>query len=69
MRNSETIGRRAALVAVLLASAAASPALAGTNTIDNPGFETGDATGWITTGGYWSSGWPVPESQYQNPRT
>ncbi len=67
MKNSDTIGRRAALMAALLASAAASPALAGTNTIDNPGFETGDSTGWTTTGGYWSSGWPAPESQYQDP--
>jgi autotransporter-associated beta strand protein len=49
----------------LWASAASMPALA--QSVQNPGFETGDASGWTTNGGYWSSGWPVPESQYQDP--
>lgn len=57
--------RRSAGLAALLASAAAMPALA--QNVVNSGFETGDTTGWTTNGGYWSSGWPVPESQYQGP--
>ena len=54
----------AALAALMVASAAA-PVFAGTGSLDNPGFETGDTTGWTTEGGYWTGGWPVPETVYQ----
>jgi outer membrane autotransporter protein len=57
--------RRGAAGIALMASAMALPAMG--QSIVNSGFETGDTTGWTTTGGYWSSGWPVPESQYQGP--
>ncbi len=57
--------RRAAQCMALLASVAAIPTWA--QSVQNSGFETGDTTGWTTNGGYWTSGWPVPESQYQDP--
>ena len=59
--------RRSAILAGLLATAAASPVMA--QSVVNPGFETGNTNGWTATGGYWSSGWPVPEAQYQGPPT
>lgn len=53
-----------ALAALMVASAAA-PAFAGTGGVDNPGFETGDTTGWTVEGGFWGGAWPIPESDYQ----
>jgi len=52
--------------AIILAAAAAMPAYAGTGTVDNPGFEDGTFTGWITEGGNWANdlSWPVQESLY-----
>lgn len=46
--------RYGAAAAALLVAGAAAPAFAGTGTVDNPGFETGDTTGWTTEGGYWN---------------
>lgn len=68
---TEARGRRAALLAALLASCTATPALAqAVGSLDNPGFETGDTTGWTTCGGKWYSGtWPVPESECNGPAT
>lgn len=68
-RATEGCKRRAALLAALLATCAATPALAqAVGTLDNPGFETGDTTGWTTCGGKWYSGtWPVPESECNGP--
>ena len=55
--------RHGAMLAALLATTAAMPAFAdATGTFDNPGFETGDTSGWTTCGGYWNSGWPVDET-------
>lgn len=41
--------RRGAVVAGLLASAVTFPAFG--QTVTNPGFETGDTTGWTLNGG------------------
>lgn len=58
--------RRVALTGALLATAAAAPALA--QSINNPGFETGDTTGWTTNGGFWFSGsYPPDPSEYAGP--
>ena len=59
--------RRGAIMAGLLASAVSVPAFG--QTVANPGFETGDTTGWTLNGGYWSNGWPPPQSQYSGPAT
>ena len=59
--------RRGAIMAGLLASAVSVPAFG--QTVANPGFETGDTTGWTLNGGIWSSGWPPPQSQYSGPAT
>ncbi|WP_189622285.1 autotransporter family protein [Novosphingobium colocasiae] len=64
----------ASTVAMGIALAAA-PAHA--DTFDNDGFETGDATGWTLTGGYWHStdpstglpSWPPPVTDYNGPAT
>lgn len=58
---------QASLAALALAVGAA-PALA--DDVVNPGFETGDTTGWTASGGIWSSGtWPPPESEFSGPPT
>lgn len=58
-------------LAALMASVSAVPAYAASSgAVANPGFETGDTTGWTTEGGYWNGAWPVPASDYQgNPPT
>ena len=61
-RGSRSL-RLGTALAALMVTAAAVPAFA--QAVVNSGFETGDTTGWTTEGGYWSSGWPVPASQYQ----
>ena len=67
-RKSRGSVRVGATLAALLVSVAAVPAYAGG--VVNPGFETGDTTGWTTEGGYWNGVWPVPASDYQgNPPT
>lgn len=57
-----------------ISTAALGAALAGgtacADTVTNPGFETGDTSGWTTSGGKWYSGtWPVPEFEYAGPAT
>lgn len=67
--SARTAARRTATVAALLASAVAMPAFAqSVGSVANPGFESGDTSGWTTCGGYWSSGnFPVPESECNGP--
>lgn len=63
---SGQVVRRAALTGMLLATVAAAPSFA--QSINNPGFETGDTTGWTTNGGYWGSGaYPPNPSEYSGP--
>ena len=47
---------RSAMIGFLLATSAATPALA--QSVTNPGFENGD-TGWTKNGGIWNGGWPI----------
>lgn len=55
--------RRGAILAGLMASAAATPALA--QTVVNPGFESGDFTGWTTEQGtVGSTSFPIDESWF-----
>ncbi|MBK6800079.1 MAG: autotransporter domain-containing protein [Novosphingobium sp.] len=67
--KSAALHRHGAMVAALLATTAAMPALAqSTGTVTNPGFETGDTSGWTSCGGYWTSGnWPVTEAECSGP--
>ena len=64
-RNSGRSLRYGTAIAALMAASAAAPALAGTGSVTNPGFETGDTSGWTTEGGIWQGAWPVPASDYQ----
>ncbi len=68
-RARRPLPRRSALVLALLAAASAPAFAQSVGTITNPGFETGDTSGWTTCGGYWSSGWPVTEAQCSGPAT
>ncbi|MFC3173759.1 autotransporter domain-containing protein [Novosphingobium bradum] len=70
-RLSSHVSKGRITAAVLLASAAAVPAHAGTGTVDNPGFEDGTFTGWTTEGGFTAGvSFPVDETLYQgNPAT
>lgn len=70
LRGRRSLPRRSALTLALLAAALSAPAMAqSVGTITNPGFETGDTSGWTTCGGYWSSGWPVDETNCNGPAT
>lgn len=67
-RDRFTARQVMAASAVAMAAALALPAPAIAQSVVNPGFETGDASGWTTSGGFWFSGtWPPPESEYSNP--
>lgn len=57
----KTISKSALIIGLSMIS---STAFADGNGVVNPGFETGDSTGWTLSGGYWSSGWPIPPDQY-----
>lgn len=71
----------AAVRALAVSSAALGVALAAApahaDTFVNDGFETGDASGWTLTGGYWHSidpttgqpSWPPPVTDYNGPAT
>lgn len=66
-RTLSHLARQGGISALALAMAAiATPALA--DDVVNPGFETGDTSGWTASGGIWSSGtWPPPESEFSGP--
>ncbi len=66
--NGAAFHHQGAMLAALLATTAAMPALAqSVGSVANPGFETGDTSGWTTCGGYWNSGWPVDETYCTGP--
>jgi uncharacterized protein with beta-barrel porin domain len=61
---------RQASIAALLASASAVPAYAAGNPVINPGFETGDFTGWTTQGGsVGATSLPIDENWFTGPAT
>lgn len=61
--------RRSALALALLAAVAAPAFAQSVGTITNPGFETGDTSGWTTCGGKWYGGWPADETYCSGPAT
>lgn len=65
------VSRRIFTTIMLMASAAAVPAHAGTSgTVVNPGFETGDFSGWTTEGGsVGSTSYPIDLSWFTGPAT
>lgn len=63
------LGVKAAVSAMALTSALALAAPSWAQSVVNPGFETGDATGWTMNGGTWGGAWPVPASDYSGPAT
>lgn len=67
--HSLRLGAKAAVSVAALSAAMAVSAPAWSQTVANPGFETGDATGWTMNGGTWGGTWPVPESDYSGPAT
>lgn len=68
MTDNRLARRTSRLALATAALTAAVPALA--DTVQNPGFETGNTNGWTASGGIWSSGsWPPLESEYSGPPT
>jgi len=76
-KNFHRSATKAAVSASAVAAALAFSAPAWSQSLfTNPGFETGDATGWELHGGFWFSinsdgtpTWPPPESDYSGPAT
>jgi hypothetical protein len=64
----DTLTRAAALcaaaVTVVLFAVSAGAAGAGTSLLTNPGFETGDLTGWTPVGDVWVDNTGAPEGMY-----
>ncbi|EJU11758.1 outer membrane autotransporter barrel [Sphingomonas sp. LH128] len=64
--NACLINARGAVSAMALAASLALAAPALGQTVVNPGFESGDTTGWVLTGGTWTSTaqWPPADSTW-----